>query len=112
MMGAMATPASTPPAMSEAAAERLAAVMQGLASPLRLRILDTLRSGPATVSELCERLDAGQTTMSNHLRLLRTLELVSSERDGRNIRYALYDDHVAEVFDQAVHHLGHAGHQH
>lgn len=81
--------------------------MQALASPLRLRILSALRGQPRTVTELGELLDAGQTTVSNHLRLLRHLSLVTGRRDGRHVHYALFDDHVSELLDEAIGHLGH-----
>lgn len=81
--------------------------MQALASPLRLRILSALRGQPRTVTELGELLDAGQTTVSNHLRLLRHLSLVTGRRDGRHVHYALFDDHVSELLDEAIGRLGH-----
>lgn len=81
--------------------------MQALASPLRLRILSALRGQPRTVTDLGELLDAGQTTVSNHLRLLRHLSLVTGRRDGRHVHYALFDDHVSELLDEAIGHLGH-----
>lgn len=93
--------------LSVADAERLAEIMQGLASPVRLRILSVLRERPRTVTELSLRLDLGQTTVSNHLRLLRHLDLVTGDRDGRHIHYALFDDHVTELLDEAIGHLEH-----
>lgn len=93
--------------LSEADAERLAELMQALASPVRLRILSALRGGPMTVTELTERLALGQTTVSNHLRLLRHLSLVSGDRRGRHIHYALFDEHVVELLDEAVGHVSH-----
>lgn len=88
-------------------AEQLAEIMQGFASPVRLRILAALHARPCTVTELGEQLHIGQTTLSNHLRLLRHLSLVVGSRDGRHIHYALADDHVADLLAQAVDHLGH-----
>ena len=93
--------------LSVADAERLAEIMQALASPVRLRILSVLRSRPSTVTELGERLELGQTTVSNHLRLLRHLSLVTGSRDGRHIHYALFDDHVTDLLDEAIGHLEH-----
>ena len=81
--------------------------MQALASPVRLRILSLLRTGPRTVTELSERLDLAQTTLSNHLRLLRHITLVTGHRVGRHIHYALFDDHVADLLDEAIGHLRH-----
>ena len=88
-------------------AERLAEIMQALASPVRLRILSVLRTRPTTVTELSVELGAGQTTVSNHLRLLRHLSLAEGSRDGRHVYYALFDEHVARLLDEAVGHLSH-----
>lgn len=88
-------------------AERLAAIMQALASPVRLRILSVLRSGPSTVTDLSECLELGQTTVSNHLRLLRHLGLVTGSRSGRHIHYVLSDDHVIDLLDGAFDHVKH-----
>lgn len=88
-------------------AERLAEIMQALASPVRLRILSALREGPLTVTELSDHLGAGQTTVSNHLRLLRHLSLVSGTRNGRHVSYALFDSHVEDLLAEAVSHLDH-----
>lgn len=96
--------------LSATDAERLAEIMQALASPVRLRILSVLRSRPSTVTELSEQLEFGQTTVSNHLRLLRHLSLVTGRRDGRHIHYALFDDHVSELLDEAIGHLEHLPH--
>lgn len=93
--------------LSVTEAERLAEIMQALASPVRLRILSVLRARPSTVTELSEVLGSGQTTVSNHLRLLRHLSLVEGSRDGRHVHYALFDEHVGELLDEAVGHLSH-----
>lgn len=95
------------PTLSEEDAQYLAGVMRALASPLRLRILSCLLEGPATVSELCERLRSAQAAVSNHLRLLRHLNLVTGDRQGRNIYYRLFDEHVNDLLNQAI---GHASH--
>ena len=71
--------------LSVTEAERLAEIMQALASPVRLRILSVLRARPSTVTELSEELGSGQTTVSNHLRLLRHPSLVVGSRDGRHV---------------------------
>ncbi|MCH4250268.1 MAG: metalloregulator ArsR/SmtB family transcription factor [Microbacteriaceae bacterium] len=95
-------------AMSESEAEHLAALLKGLASPLRLRILAALRTGPHTVSELQQLTGAGQAALSNNLRVMRNLELVAGERDGRFVTYRLFDHHIASVFDGAIEHLSHS----
>lgn len=94
-------------ALSPQEADRLAAIMRALASPVRLRILSVLRCRASTVTELGDQLELGQTTVSNHLRLLRHLNLVTGSRDGRHIHYDLFDDHVADLLNEAIGHLGH-----
>ena len=96
--------------LGERDAERLAELMQALASPVRLRILSALRAGPTPVTELSARLGVGQTTISNHLRLLRHLSLVSGDRRGRHIFYSIFDEHVVELLDEAVGHVVHLPH--
>lgn len=88
-------------------AEHLADVMRALASPVRLRILGVLRAGSSTVTHLSDYLNLGQPVISNHLRILRHLNLVSGERRGRNVFYELFDDHVADLLDQAIAHIEH-----
>ncbi|GAA3640914.1 hypothetical protein GCM10022200_25770 [Microbacterium awajiense] len=105
MVGAATGRESSP--LSVADADRLAEIMQALGSSVRLRILSALRYRPSTVTELSELLQIGQTTASNHLRLLRHLSLVSGSRDGRHIHYSLFDDHVSELLDEAIGHLEH-----
>lgn len=93
--------------LSESDAQRVSEIMHALASPVRLRVLSALRGGPVTVTELSERLALGQTTVSNHLRLLRDLSLVNGVRQGRHIFYSLFDEHIVDLLDQAVDHVLH-----
>ncbi|MFD4759707.1 hypothetical protein ACFWOJ_12645 [Streptomyces sp. NPDC058439] len=48
-----------------------------------------------------------RSACSHQLRLLRNLGLVTGERRGRSVIYALYDNHVAELLDQALFHVEH-----
>lgn len=88
-------------------AKTLAATFQALATPSRLQILTRLRQGRCTVSELATAVAMEQSAVSHQLRLLRNLGLVDGNRDGRSVVYALYDDHVAELLDQAIYHAEH-----
>jgi DNA-binding transcriptional ArsR family regulator len=97
-----------PPARLDAeSAAAVAQTLQALTAPSRLLILARLRESPATVSVLAESTDMEQSAVSHQLRLLRTMGLVAAQRTGRNITYSLYDEHVAELLDQAVYHAEH-----
>ncbi|WP_338146111.1 metalloregulator ArsR/SmtB family transcription factor [Streptomyces scabichelini] len=93
--------------LDEATAVSVAATLQALATPSRLHILLTLRHAPHPVGALAAAVGMEQSAVSHQLRLLRTLGLVTGRRDGRRIVYSLYDDHVAQLLDQAVHHIEH-----
>ncbi len=90
-----------------AAAKSVATTLQALATPSRLLILGRLREGPTTVGELAQAVGMEQSAVSHQLRLLRNLGLVDGERRGRTISYALYDDHVAALLDEAIYHAEH-----
>ncbi|MFE4490966.1 ArsR/SmtB family transcription factor [Streptomyces niveus] len=85
----------------------VAATLQALATPSRLRILARLQEGPCAVGDLAEAVGMEASACSHQLRLLRNLGLVTGEREGRSIVYALYDHHVAELLDQALFHIEH-----
>jgi ArsR family transcriptional regulator, nickel/cobalt-responsive transcriptional repressor len=90
-------------------AEKVAATLQALATPSRLLILTQLRQGPMPVSDLAEAVGMEQSAVSHQLRLLRNLGLVTGTRHGRSIVYSLYDNHVAQLLDEAVYHVEHLG---
>ncbi|MEU0306285.1 MULTISPECIES: ArsR/SmtB family transcription factor [Streptomyces] len=85
----------------------VAATLQALATPSRLYILARLQEGPCSVGDLAEAVGMENSACSHQLRLLRNLGLVTGERQGRSIIYSLYDNHVAELLDQALYHVEH-----
>jgi DNA-binding transcriptional ArsR family regulator len=88
-------------------AAHVANTLQALATPSRLLILSELRQGPMPVTELADAVGMGQSAVSHQLRLLRNLGLVTGSRSGRSIVYRLYDNHVAQLLDEAVYHSEH-----
>lgn len=88
-------------------AKSVATTLQALAAPSRLLILATLQEGPTTVGDLAAAVGMEQSAVSHQLRLLRNLGLVEGERQGRHIVYALYDDHVSALIEEAVYHAEH-----
>ncbi|WP_299038015.1 helix-turn-helix transcriptional regulator [uncultured Pseudokineococcus sp.] len=106
-MGHAGEQAVTRARLDPATAQEVAETLQALATPSRLLILGRLREGPATVGEIVESVAMAQSAVSHQLRLLRHLGLVTGTRAGRSVTYALHDDHVAALLDQAVHHAEH-----
>jgi ArsR family transcriptional regulator len=62
---------------------------RALGEETRLRILEQLVGGEASVTDLTARLGIGQSLMSHHLRILRDAGLVAVRRDGRWIHYSI-----------------------
>src|ERR1700677_1862627 len=101
---------ATPPAQLDAeSAASVAATLQALATPSRLRILTRLRHGACSVNDLSAAVEMEQSAVSHQLRLLRAMGLVTGARNGRSVIYALYDNHVAMLLDEAVYHVDHLG---
>ncbi|MET7511887.1 metalloregulator ArsR/SmtB family transcription factor [Streptomyces sp. NPDC005480] len=104
-----APPSSSVPRLrlDAASAVQVATTLQALATPSRLLILARLREGPLPATELAAEVGMEQSACSHQLRLLRNLGLVTGTRKGRSVVYALYDNHVAGLLDQALYHVEH-----
>jgi ArsR family transcriptional regulator len=96
-----------PQDLDESFARIVADTMQALATPSRVRILGRLQAGPCSVSELAQHVDMEASAVSHQLRVLRHLGLVVGRRQGRQVVYDLYDDHVGELLEQAISHVEH-----
>ncbi|MFO0677751.1 MAG: metalloregulator ArsR/SmtB family transcription factor [Polyangiaceae bacterium] len=83
---------------------RAAALFQALGDAERLRLLELLTAGEACVSELVAATNAGFSTVSQRLRILRSEGLVAQRRVGKHVYYRLEDAHVAELVANALAH--------
>ena len=68
-----------------------------LSEPMRIRLLDALREGPATVQELQQSTGASQQNVSKHLGVLLRSRLVTRSKEGNFARYAIADEGVFEL---------------
>ena len=62
---------------------------KSLADPLRLQIIELLRSQELCVCELCQQLDVNQSKLSFHLKNLKDANLIRSRQQGRWMYYSL-----------------------
>ncbi len=72
-----------------------ARVFNALADETRIKIVKLLTAGELRVDSLTQALDAPQSTVSHHLRILKEAGLVQAEKRGRSIFYSL--DQAVEV---------------
>ena len=79
--------------------ERAVELFHALADSTRLEILDELKAGECCVCELMDRLQAGQSRLSFHLRVLKEAGVIQDRREGRWMYYAVNADALAELGD-------------
>lgn len=83
----------------------LADLFRVFADTTRIRILYALMEQELYVNEIAEAVGISQSGVSHQLRTLKQAKLVRSTRDGKNIRYALDDDHVVTMLAQGLTHV-------
>jgi DNA-binding transcriptional ArsR family regulator len=88
-----------------AAFARAAALFRALGDAERLKILEALAHREVRVTDLARGLGGKITTVSQRLRVLRTEGLVVHRREGRNVLYALADQHIADLVHHALAHV-------
>lgn len=71
-----------------------------LGEPMRIKLLDRLREGGATVNELAEATGASQQNVSKHLRTLLEAGVVGREQEGNHARYRIVDETVFALCEQ------------
>ena len=86
-------------AMSPEVLTLVAERFKALSEPVRLQLLNALRSGEMTVSELVEETELSQANVSKHLQLLLSLGFVSRRKDGLFAFYTLADKRVFRLCD-------------
>lgn len=75
---------------------------KALAHPVRLQILDMLRSGEICVCHMETALGKRQAYISQQLMMLRDAGLVESRKDGLSVFYRLVDDVVFDLLEAAL----------
>lgn len=76
-----------------------AGVLKAMAHPLRLEILCGVRVAPCTQTYMAEILKVPQSTIAQHLRVLRSIGLVRSERQGLEVKFSLADERTVPVLE-------------
>ena len=80
-------------------AGRASTLLSAMSNDKRLMILCQLIDGERTVNDLAELLDARQSTISQHLALLRKDGFVTPRRDGQAQYYSLAGDEARSVLE-------------
>lgn len=76
-----------------------ASICHTLAHPKRLEIIDRLRVGELSVTELVEALEISQSNLSQHLSVMRQKGIVSTRREGLKVFYRLSNSKITQACD-------------
>lgn len=83
--------------ISERQIEQIAERFRVIGEPSRIRLLDAMRDGQATVGMLVAATGASQQNVSKHLTVLHSAGLVDRRQDGREVLYRISDPTVFKI---------------
>ena len=89
-----------PHPLSDDLVELIARRFRVIGEPMRIRLLDRLRDGEATVGELSEALSASQQNISKHLAVLADVGILGRRKEGNHVYYRVVDEGVFALCDQ------------
>lgn len=78
-----------------------AKLFRGLGDSTRLSILEALRKGEKTTTDIVKETGQGQSNVSNHLSCLLDCGLVQNRRQGKNIFYSISNKKVAKLLEES-----------
>ena len=85
----------------------LADLFSALSDPTRLRIISVLLDRERNVGDIAAQLEMTESAVSHQLRGLRQMKLLRSRKNGRQVYYALDDDHVKKLYRLGLEHVEH-----
>ena len=96
----MADPTTIPHPLPEPLVELIAQRFRVLGEPMRIKLLDRLRDGDASIGELQEALGASQQNVSKHLGVLLQAGMVARTKRGTSAVYSIADETVFALCEQ------------
>jgi DNA-binding transcriptional ArsR family regulator len=78
--------------------QELAKIFKALSDPNRLKIIKFLseKNGYLCVNALCNKLKLSQSAVSQHLRVLRNMSIVESNKEGLNVYYKINEESISK----------------
>lgn len=78
---------------------------KGIGNENRYRILEVIMKGPKSVSDIAEKVGLPQPAVSQHLKVLKSAELVEDTRQGQEVVYAVNVAYMASLLKKLVNDL-------
>ncbi len=91
--------------LTELEASAVSHLFKVLGDKTRIKIINALYHHELYVQEIASRLNMSHSAISHQLKVLRDARLVKYTKVGTAVRYALVDDHVVMIFQQALAHV-------
>jgi DNA-binding transcriptional ArsR family regulator len=85
--------------LSQEAIELVAERFKVLSEPIRLRLLNHLRTGEMTVGELTDACRSTQPNISKHLRILTDAGMLRRDQRGNTVYYSIADESIFKICD-------------
>jgi len=92
--------------------ESLSKLFKVFGDPTRIKILWALNVHELCVLDICEVLGMTKSAVSHQLSTLKEAKLVRARREGKEVYYALDDEHVKEIFETGIVHVTHICKEH
>ncbi len=93
------------PELDDSQTVQLAEMFHLMGDPTRLRIILACLQGPTSVGTIAETLELSASLVSHHLRLLRAARVMRGQRRGKQIYYAVADEHISCVIADMLEHV-------
>lgn len=84
---------------------KVSKLFKAISDPTRIKILYALKSNELCVCDISVVLNMSQSSISHQLKSLKDVDLVRSRKDGKTRFYRLADEHVHQLFTQAIEHV-------
>ncbi len=94
-----------PSTLDEHSAAHVAELFRAFSDTSRVRIVSALLHGPVNVSALAGLVGISESAVSHHMRGLRQMRLVTARKEGKEVYYAIEDQHIVQLFQQGVRHV-------
>ena len=93
--------------LSDKVINEVASFFKIVGDPTRTKILSILDKNELCVCDIANLLNMTKSSISHQLKTLKEAGIVKSKKDGKEVYYTLDDEHVSEVFEVALYHIGH-----
>ena len=82
--------------------DEMSEILKAMAHPMRLKILVGLKKDGCNVTEIQKNLGLPQSTISQHLRILKQVKIIKGRREGTKICYTVINDWAKQIIEMAM----------